>query len=173
MIEQYAPVADGDEARLVVRPNRSLDARQMRWLSFGLVVLVSPVALYSWWQGNVFAPAYALLELLVLLGCLRWVWRQSQRLEVIAVARDRLSVRRLPEMADEFAAHPAWIRLDVEPGRVWLRSGKWRKEIGVCLPEHERRTLAERMAELLRWASRPALPALTLGRNDSNEDVVE
>ncbi|MBD8525723.1 DUF2244 domain-containing protein [Pseudomarimonas arenosa] len=156
MIEQYAPAADSGEARLVVRPNRSLDPRQLRWISLGLVVLVVPVAVYSGWQGNVFAPAFAVLELIAVIGCMHWVWRQGQRLEVIAVARNRLSVRRLPEMADQFAAHPAWVRLDVEAGRLWLRSGRRKQEIGECLSEHERRTLAERMAELLRWASRPA-----------------
>lgn len=156
MIEQYAPAAEGEEARLIVRPNRSLNPQQLRWLSLGLIVLVAPVALYSGWLGNVFAPAYAVIELIFAIGCLHWVWRQGQRLEVIAVARNRLWVRRLPEMADAFAAHPAWIRLEVKSGRLWLRCG-WRKqEIGECLPEHERRTLAERMAELLRWASRPA-----------------
>ena len=155
MIEHYAPVTEGGEARLVVRPNRSLSPRQLSLLSLGLIVLVSPVAMYSWWQGNVFAPAFALLELLFVLGCLRWVWRQGGKLQVIAVGRDRLSVRRLPELAEDFAAHPAWVRLDQESGRLWLRVGQRRKEIGECLPEHERRTLAERMAELLRWASKP------------------
>lgn len=152
MIDDYAPAAQADEARLVLRPNHSLSRPHLRIVIVLLALLVVGVSALGWWQGNVFAPLFAVLQVGFLAACLVWVFRRSQRAEVVVVSRTRMRVCDLPELNERFVAHPARVRLDTAAGHVRLHDGMQQAEVGECLNAAERATLAIRLAELLRWA---------------------
>lgn len=149
MIERFTAPSGAGEVRIVLRPNRSLSRSALWRVVAGMAVVVALVGALSWWQGNVFAPVFALLEAGLLAGCLFWVWRRAEQAELISLGPDRLCVRRLPELVDVFEAHPAWVRLDVIQGRLLVRSSGRRIELGSALGEVEKRRLAQELAGLL------------------------
>ena len=175
MIENFAPASPAGEARIVIRPNRSLTVPQLVGVSSGFAAVLALVSAMSWLQGNTFAPLFALIELLVFAGCLALVWRRGAKAEVIAVDASHIRVRRLPELADLFDAHPAWVRLDTSSGRVVLYSGARRVEVGEWLGLAERQSLARRLADLLRGAqsAAPLAPGAVRGEMTRIDDVVE
>jgi len=151
MIENFAPETESGEARIVVRPNRSLSMRQVVGVSLGFAAVAALVSVMSWLQGNSFAPLFALLVAAVFGGSLYAVWLRGGRAESIAVDAERVRVRRLPELQDVFEARRVWVRLDTSAGKVVIYSGTNRVEVGGCLGEAERALLARRLADLLRW----------------------
>jgi len=149
VIEQFPPQGERGEARLVIRPNQALSRRQM-FAAFALLAVASvTVAMFSWAQGNVFAPVFAFVELSFLALCLRWVWIAGKRFEVVAVGPGEISVRQLPEMCDRFRAHPQWVRMHQRRGHVLLMSRGHEVEVGACLGEAERQSLAERLRNMM------------------------
>ena len=157
MIELVASVPTGPGAQLVLRPRRALSAGQFRTLFLVLSLAALLVALYAFSQGNVFAPAFALLDAAFIALVLRWVWRQGDRTEVIALDERRLEVRSSGRAEPAFAAHPFWVRVVLEEGegrdRVLLGSMGRQVEVGAFLSHEERRDLAARLKTLLASAS--------------------
>ena len=134
-----------------MRPPRALTARQFLALFTVLAAAMWLVALLGWWGGNVFAPAFALLDSLLVAAALRWLWRLGERREVIEIRPEAVEVWRSAQPAPAFRAHPAWVRLEVEgdAGRITLASSGRRCEVGAFLAPDERRQLARRLAALL------------------------
>lgn len=153
MIEQFPPQSTDGEARLVLRPHRALSARQLLACFALLGLCCTAVALLSWWQGNVFAPLFALFDLTLVAVALRWAWRRGERAEVIAVSPEAVAVRRLPEFTDAFCAHPMWVRVSVLHNRgddhVCLSSRGRQVEVGAFLSPGERTDLARTLTQLL------------------------
>lgn len=149
MIENFAAAGPSGEARIIIRPNRSLSLRQVKGVAAGYAVVVTAISVLSWLQGNAFAPLFALLNAGVFAGCLALVWRRCSRAEVIVVGNEHVRVRQLPELVDTFDAHPAWVRVEAAAGRVMICSGGRRTEIGSWLGEAERMALARELAEIL------------------------
>ena len=158
MIENFAAAGPSGEARIVIRPNRSLSLRQLVGVAVGYAAVVSVISVFSWLQGNAFAPLFALISATVFAGCLAVVWRRGSRAEIIAVEGGHVRVRRLPELVDMFDAHPAWVSLDTRSGRVMMCSAGRRIEVGSWLGEGERQVLARKLDEILGLArgTRPA-----------------
>jgi uncharacterized membrane protein len=146
---------------LVLRPRRALNARQFVALFAGLAAAIWGVALLSWWQGNAYAPAFALLDCSIVALCLRRVWRSGERAEWIALDPSRLEVRRDAEPAASFAAHPYWVRVTVDDpqgeSRVSLGSQGRRVRVGDFLSPDERRDLARRLRQWLAEIHRPPI----------------
>ena len=157
MIELVASVPTGPGAQLVLRPRRALSAGQFRTLFLVLSLAALLVALYAFSQGNVFAPAFALLDAAFIALVLRWVWRQGDRYEEIALDERQLEVRRSAQAEPAFRAHPYWVRLSVDGGegreRVLLGSQGRQVEVGSFLSNEERRDLAVQLKGLLASAS--------------------
>lgn len=158
MIELDVSVPPGPGARLVLRPRRALTASQFTGLFVALSLATFTVACFAWWsQGNVLAPVFALLDAAFIAVVLRWVWRQGDRFEVIAVDPRHLEVRRSAQPGPAFEAHPYWVRVSVDGGggreRVLLGSQGRQVEVGAFLPPGERLELAARLKELLAAAS--------------------
>ncbi|MBW8368645.1 MAG: DUF2244 domain-containing protein [Arenimonas sp.] len=157
VIELVAAVSSGPGARLVLRPRRALSAGQFAGLAVGLSLATFGVAGYALSQGNVFAPVFALLDAAFIVVVLRWVWRQGDRFEEIALDERSLEVRRSAQPEPAFRAHPFWVRLQVEGGegaeRVLLGSHGRQVEVGSFLSHEERRDLATRLKGLLASAS--------------------
>ncbi|GIX36001.1 MAG: hypothetical protein KatS3mg126_1780 [Lysobacteraceae bacterium] len=149
MIEHYTARDGVGGVRIVLRPNRSLTQGGLIGVVTGTAVVALAVGALSWWQGNAFAFWFAVLESLALAACLFWVWRRAGRAELIVLDRDRLYVRGLPELDDLFEAHPAWVRVETDRGRVLVSASGRRIELGGALGESERRRLAAELAALL------------------------
>ena len=141
----------------MLRPRRALSAGQFAGLFASLSLAAFLVAGYAFAQGNVFAPVFALLDAAFIAAVLRWVWRQGDRTEVIALDERRLEVRSSGRAEPAFAAHPFWVRVVLEEGegrdRVLLGSMGRQVEVGAFLSNEERRDLAARLKTLLASAS--------------------
>ncbi|MFN3965703.1 DUF2244 domain-containing protein [Silanimonas lenta] len=158
MIDELPPSVTGSEAQLLLRPRRILTPRQFVVLFVLIAVPVSVVAGYSFAMGNAFAPAFAVLDLAIVAVALRWVWRSGDRYERIVVGGQRLEVRRSPDDAAVFSAHPYWVRLRRAsgrggPGAICLGSQGREVEIGSFLPPDERDELLGRLRSMLAAAS--------------------
>jgi uncharacterized membrane protein len=157
VIELVAALPSGPGARLVLRPRRALSAGQFAGLFASLSLATFIVAGYAFAQGNVFAPAFALLDAAFIAAVLRWVWRQGDRYEEIALDERHLEVRRSAQAEPAFRAHPYWVRLSVDGGegreRVLLGSQGRQVEVGAFLSNEERRDLAVQLKGLLASAS--------------------
>lgn len=141
----------------MLRPRRALSAGQFAGLALGLSLATFAVAGYAFYQGNVFAPVFALLDAAFITTVLLWVWRRGDRFEEIALDERRLEVRRSAQPEPAFRAHPYWVRLAVEGGegreRILLGSHGQQVEVGSFLSFEERRDLATRLKGLLAAAS--------------------
>lgn len=152
MIVMQAAAPGAAEWVWELRPNRSLGARGTAAFFAIMCGTSAAVSGYSYSQGNVYAPLFALAELAVLALCLRLVWRKSLMRE-----RLRLNAQALVIEAGQRRAsfHPGWVRLRRdEVGHVRLRSHGREIEVGAFLPEQERDELAvsvrQALAELKR-----------------------
>lgn len=135
-----------------------MGAGQFTALFLALSVAAFVVACFAWWsQGNVFAPVFALLDAAFIAAVLRWVWRQGDRYEEIALDERKLEVRRSSQAEPAFRAHPYWVRLSVDGGegreRVLLGSQGQQVEVGAFLSYEERRDLAKQLKGLLASAA--------------------
>ena len=162
MIELHPTVPGYPQVRIVLRPPCALSGRQMGVLFAALSGSMWVVALLSAWQGNVFAPPFALLDSLIIAASLRWMWRLGERREQIDVDECAVRVRKrsgrsAADAAPVFEAHPCWVRLTVgDAGRephVMLDSRGARVEVGGFLAPDERKVLADRLHDALQAAS--------------------
>lgn len=158
MIEQFTPPPRrGPETRWVLRPDRALTGVQMFGLFAALAVAMGVVAIYSYTQGNAFAPAFAVLHTALIGVLLRLAWRAGDRYEVVEISGHRVQVSRSRDPEPAFTAHPGWVRLDVEDcrgdARVLLASAGRRVEVGAFLAAAERRRLAHQLREGLMTAA--------------------
>jgi uncharacterized membrane protein len=163
VIEVVPSFPDGRSARLRLRPPRALTARQFVALFAVLTGAMWLVASAGWLAGNVFAPAFAVLELVLVAACLLRVWRASGAGEVIVLGPSRLEVVRMGEGGPAARFHPYWARLTLQsgrwpgaPSRLLLRSHGREIEIGAFLSETERKDLAGRLTAMLAQAAQGA-----------------
>ena len=70
---------DSGKIHWVLRPNRALRPEGFLLLFVMLAVAAMAVAAFSAFQGNVFAPAFAFLDLLVVAWAFRAIWRMGDR----------------------------------------------------------------------------------------------
>ena len=155
MIEMVSS-GPGAGAQLRLRPPRAMTARQFVALFATLAAAMWLVAGLGWWGGNVFAPAFALLDSALVAVALRWLWRLGERREVISVGPEAVEVWRSAQPAPAFRAHHAWVRLESggDGEAIVLASSGLRCEVGAFLGPGERQQLAGRLKALLE-AARP------------------
>lgn len=148
--------ASGEVVSVVVLPNRSLSRVGLWWYLLAQSVATLGFALFAAWGGVVLAPPMAVLELAVVIYCLRRVWRDRGHGQVITLTPSQLEIAATFGSAPPARFHPYWVRVWLEPGR-W---GNWPTrlligshgrvaEIGAFLTDEERRELAQRLKELL------------------------
>ncbi|WP_428992147.1 DUF2244 domain-containing protein [Luteibacter yeojuensis] len=146
------PTVAGHPRVLWLRPNRALDKRGLRRLIIGLAVLALAIATLGAWQGNVFAPVFALLEAFAMGFALGAAWRAGDRGERIAIGPDTLEVRQLPgRRVRRFQTY--WLRIGLAPGagrqRLLITSHGNELEIGAFLGEEERAEVSRKLMVLL------------------------
>ncbi|MEO8746857.1 MAG: DUF2244 domain-containing protein [Rhodanobacter sp.] len=135
-----------------LQPNRTLSHRGLRRVIMVLIVLVLGTAGLGAWQGNVFAPLFAVLESMVLAYALSIAWRAGDRGERITLDGSSLEVEVLPNgRSTRFPSY--WVRVQLEPNngrhRLLLMSHGHALEIGVFLAESERVALSKKLRVLL------------------------
>lgn len=156
MIETV-PSSPGTGAQLRLRPPRALTGRQFLLLFASLAASMWLVAGLGWWGGNVFAPAFALLDSVLVAAALRWLWRLGERREVISIGPEAVEVWRSAQPAPVFRAHPAWVRMEATGGEgpIVLSSSGVRCVVGAFLGPGERRQLEQRLRALLEASKAP------------------
>lgn len=163
MIE-FSSCSSDDEGlweRWVLKPNRSLGRRQARLFFAAVVSMSALVSGYSWFQGNVFAPFFAVAEV-SLLALVFWVvWRRAERAEVISINSERVRVNRVPELVEALSEPPQWVRLEAEDGQLFLASRGRRVDVGRFLGEIEREQLAKDLEHGLKKARAEAVYRFT------------
>jgi len=117
-----------------------------------LVALALSTAGLGAWQGNVFAPLFALVESAAVAVALSVAWRAGDRSERITLDALSLEVRSQPgRRRMRFQAY--WVRVLLEPGngrqRLLLSSHGRELEIGAFLAEPERVELSMKLMVLL------------------------
>ena len=135
-----------------LRPNRMLSRRGLVRLIVALVVLALMSAGLGVWQGNVFAPLFALVESAAVAVALSASWRAGDRSERITLDASSLEVQSLPgRRSVRFQSY--WVRVLLEPGngrqRLLLSSHGREMEIGAFLAEQERVELSKKLMVLL------------------------
>ncbi|MGF6495360.1 putative membrane protein [Luteibacter sp. 621] len=146
------PTVAGHPRVVWLRPNRALDKRGLRRLITGLSALALATAAFGAWQGNVFAPLFALIEAFVVGFALGAAWRAGDRGERIAIGPDTLEIRQLPgRRVRHFQTY--WVRIGLAPGegrqRLLIRSHGNELEIGAFLGEEERVEVSRKLMVLL------------------------
>ena len=158
MIEQF--LSENSRCALVLRPRRAMTKTQFIGLFAVLALATWAVALLSYGMGNVFAPAFALLDCVFVAASLRWVWVKSNRVETIELDAEHCTVSRSGREELAFDAHPYWVRMLLEKAqeaqpeifRVVLASKGKSCEVGSFLAPDERLDLAEKLKILLAQA---------------------
>lgn len=135
-----------------LKPNRMLSRRGLRRLIVVLVALALITAGLGAWQGNVFAPLFALVESAAVAYALGVAWRAGDRSERITLDASSLEVHSLPgRRCMRFQTY--WVRVLLEPGegrqRLLLSSHGRKLEIGAFLAEQERVELSKKLRVLL------------------------
>ena len=82
----------GGAVEIVARPNRSADPATLIAVFAVLSVTVLLVSLISYMQGNVLAPLFALLDVLLVGVSLALVWRRGADHDRIRLAADEVAI---------------------------------------------------------------------------------
>jgi uncharacterized membrane protein len=162
MIEQF--LSENSRCALVLRPRRAMTKMQFVGLFAVIAVATWAVALLSYVMGNVFAPAFALLDCVFVAVALRWVWLKSNCYETIELDAEHCTVSRSGREELAFDAHPYWVRMLLEKAqeappeilRVVLASKGKSCEVGSFLAPDERIDLAVKLKTLLAQAAHGA-----------------
>lgn len=147
------PIAAGlPRVMIWLRPNRALNRRGLRRLIAVLVVLALTTAGLGAWQGNVFAPLFALIESVAMAFALSAAWRAGDRMERITLDGSSVEVWFMPGRR-RMCFQSGWLRVLLEPGdghlRLLLASHGRRVEIGAFLADQERVELCRKLKLLL------------------------
>ena len=151
MLRLAAATAPDGKIRRFSRPCSAPRAATATWA----------VALLTYLQGNVFAPAFAFLDSAFVAASLRWVWLRGERYELIALGEAEIVVRQSSRLEPLLVAHPYWVRLRVsrEGGTArtssWVRAGA-RFRSGPSSPSTERLDLVDAV-EIIPGSGRAAV----------------
>lgn len=152
MIVLRPAAAGSPRVTMWLRPNRTLSQRGLRRLIMVLVMLALTTAGLGAWQGNVFAPLFALIESVAVTAALSAAWRAGDRSERITLDAWSLEVHSLPgQRCLRFQSY--WVRVLLERGeghqRLLLSSHGRKWEIGAFLADQERVELSGKLVALL------------------------
>jgi len=148
--------ASGETVSVLVLPNRSLSRAGLWWYLIIQSAATLGFAMLAAHGGVVLAPPMAVLELAVVVYCLRRVWRDLGHGQVITLTPSQLEIATTGAREPLVRFHPYWVRVWLEPAcwrnwptRLLVGSHGQELEIGGFLTDGERRELAQRLKELL------------------------
>lgn len=150
----HVPAADAEQVTLLLAPNRALSREALRKCIGILVLATVAVALMASWQGNVFAPLFALLEAPCVMVALWVAWRAGERRERITLDARTLRIETIPAGGRAEAAFPApWVRVGLRDWgghrHVLLAAAGCEREVGAFLGDEERLELSKELQSAL------------------------
>jgi uncharacterized membrane protein len=163
MIDITPSQAPDAAASVALLPNRSMTSGGL-WVFLAIQGLAAAgFAALAAWQGNIFAPLFAILEMGVVAYCLRRAWIVSGCGQIITLTPTRIAVVQTPDGEPVADFHPYWTRASLELGqrgssRLMLGSHGRYVEIGAFLRDDERRALARQLAALIAQSTSAAAP---------------
>lgn len=130
---------------IVARPNRSATPATMLGVFAALSFSVLMVSLFSYLQGNVWAPLFALADLTLVAVCFRWVWRRGEDYDLIRFDSEQVAIEsRRGLQARTVSYQTGWARVWSELDRrgdgryVFVGSHGRRTEVGSFLVDAQR-----------------------------------
>lgn len=119
---------------ILARPNRSASLATLASIFAALASAVFAVSLFSFMQGNVYAPVFALADVVFVGSCLYAVWRRGDDYDRISLSADEVAIEvRRGTVARQVVYQTAW-------ARVWAERDERRGAAGLYLGSHGRRT---------------------------------
>lgn len=153
MITHVLDAADSEQVTLVLAPNRALSREALRRCIGILLLAAAVVALMASWQGNVFAPLFALLEAPCVALALRVAWRAGERRERITLDARNLRIETIPARDRAVAFPSAWVRVRLRDWgghrHVLLAASGREREVGAFLGDEERLELSKELQSAL------------------------
>lgn len=153
MITHVPGAAGVEQVTLLLAPNRALSREALRKCIGILVLAAAVVALAASWQGNVFAPLFALLEAPCVAGALWMAWRAGERRERITLDVRSLRIETVPSRGCAVAFPSAWVRVRLRDWgghrHVLLAACGREREVGAFLGDEERLELSQQLRVLL------------------------
>ncbi len=155
MITRLPVAAETGQVTLLLAPNRALNRKQVRRLTWEVCIAALLVAALAAWGGDVFAPMFTLVEIPVVATAFWLVWRNGDRRERITLDTDQVRIEQLPAKGRAARTFPAaWTRvrvLDRGDGHhhVVLAAHGHEQEVGQCLGDEERMQLSRWLKTLL------------------------
>ncbi|HXS72923.1 MAG TPA: DUF2244 domain-containing protein [Rhodanobacteraceae bacterium] len=153
MITHVPEAADARQVTLLLAPNRALSRKGLRRSSGLMVLAAAVVAVLAAWQGNVFAPLFALLEAPCVVVALRFAWRAGDRAERIILDARTLRIETIPARDHVIAFPSAWVRVRLRDWgghqHVLLAASGREREVGAFLGDEERAELSRKLRVLL------------------------
>ena len=145
------PVAG--QVTLLLAPNRALSREGLRKAIVALAVAAMLTALLAAWQGNVFAPLFALLEVPCVAVAFVLAWRAGDRGERLTLDGRSVRVESFPPGATAVVFPVAWVRVHLRDWgghrHVLLAASGREREIGAFLGDEERLELSEELRAML------------------------
>jgi uncharacterized membrane protein len=153
MIRRMPAAADAGQVTLLLAPNRALSRDGLRRAIGALAAAAMLTALLAAWQGNVFAPLFALLEVPCVATAFVLAWRAAGRGERITLDASSVRVESLPPRAAAVAFPSAWVRVNLRGWgghqHVLLAAYGREREVGAFLGDEERMELSEELRSAL------------------------
>ncbi|MGN6729679.1 MAG: DUF2244 domain-containing protein [Rhodanobacteraceae bacterium] len=153
MITHVLDAADSEQVTLVLAPNRALSREALRRCIGILLLAAAVVALMASWQGNVFAPLFALLEAPCVVLALQAAWRAGERRERITLDARNLRIETIPARDRAVAFPSAWVRVRLRDWgghrHVLLAASGREREVGAFLGDEERLELSKELQSAL------------------------
>ncbi|HET6906614.1 MAG TPA: DUF2244 domain-containing protein [Rhodanobacteraceae bacterium] len=153
MITHVPDAADAEQVTLLLAPNRALSREGLRRCIGILVLAGAAVALMAAWQGNVFAPLFALVEAPCVVLALRVAWRAGERRERITLDARNLRIETIPARGGAVAFPSAWVRVRLRDWgghrHVLLAASGREREVGAFLGDEERLELSKELQSAL------------------------
>ncbi|HYW93649.1 MAG TPA: DUF2244 domain-containing protein [Gammaproteobacteria bacterium] len=139
--------------RCVIMPNGSMSPRLGVWFFASLALLTGVLAAGFWLVGAWLIAPFSGLELAALGAALIYIEKQNQYREVVSVTEELIRVESGiggPTRVREFPRYWARVRLEsssipTHPARLLIVSHGKAYELGACLTEDQRRSLASRL----------------------------
>ncbi len=149
MIQRVPAGADARQFTWLLAPNRALSRDELRKAIGVLAAAAMLTALLAAWQGNVFAPLFALLEVPCVAVAFVLVWRAGDHGERITLDARSVRVESLPPRAAAVACPSAWVRVHLRDWgghqHVLLAASGRECEVGAFLGDEERLELSKEL----------------------------
>ena len=147
------------QLELLIQPNRNLSWNETRLVFLFLALCIAAVAVYFVTLGAWLVLPFAGLEVLVIGAGLYYQSCRAHRQQVIRVDADSISISNGKQGGQPVCFSRAWSKLVYTrdpsgwyPGRLFIGSHGKFIEIGKCLIESERETLADNLRRTIEGA---------------------